>query len=355
MKTIHALLVGISEYANIRSLNSAHKDAERIRNYLEDTADGQYLLEEHLLQNDDATKANIVSHFEQHLIGSNAKEGDVLLFYFSGHGGQEPAANYFRDSEYDQKLENLACYDANLATADGLLADKELRWLISRASSSQAHVLVIFDCCHAGDNTRGADDFQVRLTGSPKQARRFDQFIFSTKVTENQFHEKTLEEVIPQGKHISFAACQSHESAVESPAGGIFTNALIQLLENSWGDISYLELKNRVGIQIKGIKRNQSPQVYASKEEAKDLFRSFLGGAMKDKPVFGQVFYNNPGKYWELNMGGIYVLLLAKMWLLKRVVKKRNWQPCLPSVRQLQNCNFQMVLPDSNIPLSFQA
>jgi hypothetical protein len=311
MNTLYALLVGICDYRHINGLDAATDDANRLKEYLLQNVSKNFQLKIKMLEDGKATKVGIVKAFEDHLIGGGAKNGDVVLFFFSGHGGQEKAAEVFWETEFDKKLENLACQDANLKTGKGFLADKELRWLISRAAQSGAHVVTLFDCCHSGDNTRAytAADLPKgkRKLAGVSEPRTWQDFIFSDQIAEADLQSAHLDDLIHEGAHISLAACQSHESAYELFEGGLFTTALLTALEKSKGDISYVELRNRLKASARqeGYP-DQTPQVYAPGGDPKDLFKTFLGGATKDKPVFGSVYYNWDRRTWELDLGAIY-------------------------------------------------
>lgn len=309
MKTLHALFVGINEYQNIDGLNAAVLDCNRVRDYFQQIAAKNFKPKFSTLLDTQATKANIVSEFEKQFIKSSPDEGDVFLFYYSGHGGQEKAHDAFEESEIDRKLENLACHDADPTNGKGFLADKELRWLVRQAEKKGIHFLMISDSCHSGDNTRGyivekPPKAKKRLAHLSEK-RAWSDFIFGKKISEADFKTKNIEDILPQGKHVSISACQSMESAYEVFDGGIFTSGLLKFLDKSKGDISYFDLKTQLKNYVSSQYIDQSPQIYSVGDE-NQMFKTFLGGAIKDKPVFANVFYNFNERRWELDMGGIY-------------------------------------------------
>ena len=318
MRTLHALIVGIDDYADDKILNleAAVHDSERVAKYFQDNQTENYVANIKTLQDKNATRQNIIDTFQTHLIDSNASEDDVLLFYYSGHGGQELAGDAFQRFSPSGKLENLACHDASLKSGKGFLADKELRWLIYQAARSGAHFLSISDSCHSGGNTRGVGVHklpkgQARLSGLAERPRNNNEFLFADKIDFKKLATNSLDDVIPQGNHISIAACQSHESAFEVSAGGIFTTGFLNFLNNSKGDISYFDLKSRIKSFVGG-QFDQVPQVYCSHEDPKFLFQTFLGGVLKDKPVYANVSYNHVNRKWEIDKGAIYGI--TKNW-----------------------------------------
>lgn len=323
---LFALLVGINNYAHIRRLTACEKDVDRMKDFLAKYVSSTMDFHPRVLLTSEASKAEIVSAFEEHLIRGDEKEpekriqkNDVVLFYFSGHGALEKANRVFWRSEPNQYLETLACYDSDLDTGKNFLADKELRYLISRAAQSGAEVITIFDCCHSGDNTRAPLPARAieRLAGEIPE-RHWDDFIFAKQgITAEKIEQEGLETALPQGTHIQLAACNSHESAFEEEyIGGVFTSALLNALDKSRGDISYLELKHRTRNAVRS-QYAQTPQLYTHTTKFKKTlgvndsykkmpFKTFLGGAIREKPIYSEVYYNRKARRWELDKGAVY-------------------------------------------------
>jgi len=331
MNHLYALFVGINQYATIRPLSGCENDVMRVTQFLQQYVAGNFQFHPKSLLTRQATKYGIEKNFREHLIRENIEQGDVLLFYFSGHGAEEEAHEVFWHSEPNRKLQVLACYDSNLDTGKNFLADKELRYLLHQAARPGVEVITIFDCCHSGDNTRALPPggVQERLAGLVPQ-RDWADFIFGKEISSEDIAQKSLEKALPQGRHIQLAACDSHESAYERVGnGGFFTTALIDCLNISHGDISYLDLKNRVRNLIRGENlekgaKPQTPQIYAYEGQGegtilggrqtrgRSLFKSFLGGALKDKPIASHVYFNRQEQRWEVDKGAIYGV--TEMW-----------------------------------------
>jgi hypothetical protein len=78
-------------------------------------------------------------------VGKQAKKGDIVVFYFAGHGGERPDADGNEDTKKDQTL---CCYD-------GALLDDTLGGIWSNVSSFNKHglrVVALTDTCHSGTN-----------------------------------------------------------------------------------------------------------------------------------------------------------------------------------------------------------
>ncbi|MEO6759393.1 MAG: caspase family protein, partial [Saprospiraceae bacterium] len=160
--TTYALFVGINQYeanvvidrmATFPALGGCVNDVRDVRDLL--AKDASIDLKSMLLADHEATKANIVKAFEEHL--GQAGPDDVVLFYYSGHGTVEQADTKIWTAESDGRLEGIVCYYTEGESGKFLLSDKELRYLLAELyAKTQAHIVTIFDCCHSGDNTREA-------------------------------------------------------------------------------------------------------------------------------------------------------------------------------------------------------
>lgn len=331
--TLYALLVGVDAYQYpVRPLSGCVNDMLKFKKYLEDNESNRFHLQIDVLLNEKAVKAQIVKRFEQHL--GQAGSGDVALFYYSGHGAQEKADPTLWRFEPDGMLEGLVCFDSIPASIPNynLLCDKELRYLIHRVAHGSSkkpkpappHVLTIFDCCHAGGNTRNAFIFkesravrerrfkpmaprqgEARM-GSVLPARPWNQFIFSKEINVEDLKTKPLSEVLPEGRHIQLAACQSDESAYESGGSGVFSRNLIDVLQRSEGSITYFDLKNRLRYFIKN-QFQQSPQIEGGGGSvyAEDVYKGFLDHTPVSRPLYGNVVYN-PKLGWVMDLGAMH-------------------------------------------------
>jgi len=309
-KTIYALLVGINDYpAPVPKLNGCVPDVKSVEAYLRGLPDTS--VEFMILTDQAATKTKIVSGFRDHL--SKAKAADVAFFYFSGHGTQEVADEVFWRSEPSHRLQALVCYDGiveeNGQQIFNLLADKELRYLLHELSKTGAHILILFDCCHSGDNTRSQQPKvaarryapQNRLTFAVPQ-RRWEQFIFSNQLSREAFTGQSVAELMPEGRHIQIAACAPDESAFEEGHSGVFTRTLLDVLERAEGHLSYYNLESRVRSLLKNNYR-QTPRVYASSGHPDELFHNFLDRKGEGhSALYGNVLHRT-GAGWYLELG----------------------------------------------------
>jgi hypothetical protein len=103
----------------------------------------------HMLKNKEATRDNILSGIETHLI-KEAAPGDVCVFYYAGHGSRVQNS---KSEEPDKKDETLVPVDWYRGVGD--IRDKELKKLFNRIIDKNANLTVIVDACHSGSISRG--------------------------------------------------------------------------------------------------------------------------------------------------------------------------------------------------------
>lgn len=280
---IYALSVSINEYAGkVRHLEACLNDGERFyHNYLKKRFKDNLYYEE--LKNDQATRANVIELFDKHL--GKATADDIVLFRFSGHGAQNPAAPEFKQYFPDGKDEGLVLYDSR-TEGNWDLADKEFAVLLSRVAEKNPHIVIILDSCHSGSATRDVDEFNQlvpRFTSGRKEPRPLESYLdghYTKMLAQDSSNDPEV--IIPRSEHVLLAACDRKETAKEDPSipHGIFTETLLEILEQDvqkGTTISYRDLFLRCRSEVRKRAQKQSPQF-----DAYGNFNAnagFLGGA----------------------------------------------------------------------------
>lgn len=316
---LYALLVGINDYRSdlplegkviFPALNGCVSDAQKIKQYLQtDPAFEPNIL---FLQDNQADKASVVNAFREHL--GQATEGDVVLFYFSGHGTQEWADPTVWKQETDGRLECLVChYDEN-TTDSFLLSDKELRYLIHGVSAKKPHIVTLFDCCHSGDMTRNGAMVQTVFKAEAPREKRipfsfaqrpWNQFIFGQTISTDTVRQLGDGVALPEGTHIQLSACESDESAMEVGGEGVFTKTLLNVLRSSAGDLSYYTLRSRIRQYLRNV-FEQKPRIYVANGDDALLYSTFLNRpGQRGQSAIGEVTFN-PRTGWLLSLGAIH-------------------------------------------------
>lgn len=162
------------------------------------------------LLNAAASAAGLEAAFRS--VRSILRRGDLLVLYYSGHGGQMP------DLDGDE-LDGL---DETLCLWDGQVADDRLGEYF-RLIPEGVRVLSISDSCNAGTNFRGGR----RGRSSPRTIR------------------PGLEPWIDHLALLHWGGCSDGRSSYGDANGGRFTNALARAYSRKRGPISYRDWFDR--------------------------------------------------------------------------------------------------------------
>lgn len=160
-----ALLIGINDYSASRLADPRRHAGVPGRNWsnLDGTLNDVDLMRELLLAlyafkrpdivtltDQQATRGAILRALEQ--LAGETRRGDVVLFYFSGHGSQ---VRNSLSHEADTLDESLVPADSRIGAAD--VRDKELRPFFGRILDRGARLTIVVDACHSGSGARGLD------------------------------------------------------------------------------------------------------------------------------------------------------------------------------------------------------
>ena len=117
------------------------------------------------LQDERATREGIIGALKKTFI-RDARDGDVLFFFYSGHGSQ--MRNSQSATKSDKIDETIVPWDVNAGYYD--IRDKELARIFNQAIAAHHVTLTaIFDSCHSGSITR--DTRTVRGKSEPEDTR----------------------------------------------------------------------------------------------------------------------------------------------------------------------------------------
>ena len=252
-----------------------------------------------ILKDGDASRANVIGRFRSHL--GQAGPGDVALFQFCGHGAQWTSNAAFREAFPDGKDEGLVCADSR-RPGGYHLADKELAVLIAEVAAREAHVAIVFDCCHSGSGTRDAQavrGLKARLTHEVTTERPLESYLDGHYARLRDAGQPLF---VPMARHILLAACERGQLAQEAPGHGLFTSTLVDVLAASGGEVSYADLFVRCRAAVRSRAFDQDPQF-----EAYDRFDAgagFLGRPMTRGARSRYLAYCDQG-LWTVECGAI--------------------------------------------------
>ncbi|MEM9976239.1 MAG: caspase family protein [Cyanobacteria bacterium P01_D01_bin.2] len=156
-----ALLVGINEYPNNLSLLGPLTDVELQRQLLIHRF-GFNDSDIHILRNQQASRRNIWGAFNEYLYGP-AREGDVVILHFSGHGDRVRESDRMLDflRQLDRRcIVAGECLNTAIATHPDDTPEQDIMGhtlLLMRAALAQKtrNITFLLDCCYAGGGKRG--------------------------------------------------------------------------------------------------------------------------------------------------------------------------------------------------------
>ncbi len=325
--TVYALLVGIDAYLPpVNALYGCGNDIANLEAFLNGRL-GTRLQPKKLLDGD-ATREAIATAFASHL--GQAGSGDVALFYYSGHGTEEPAPPQFAALEPSGKLQVLVSIDAGRRVGGKLkrgLADKELALLIDGVAANGPHVVIVLDCCHSGNGTRDPEARPRQWLPLPELAdaehradveelarpRDVGDFLagavdrWATLGVASTREAGTSSEGV--ANHVALAACQSFEVAKEQPTDGkvrgAFSVAFLGALEALGPDTTYRTLLATVRSRVERAAAEQTPVLYPVEVDGPGDGRVFDGSVHGGAPTFHMTTTANG---FEIDAGSVHGL-----------------------------------------------
>lgn len=306
--TVYALLVGINKYQAVRDLRGCVADVERFESFLRARVKAEELAEPLVLLDEQATRQGIIDGFQNYL--SQAQDGDTALFYYSGHGSQEPAPPEFWAVEPDRLNETLVCHDSRAASNSWDLADKELACLIEQLAQDnpKLHTVVILDSCHSGSGTRDDEAEGIRMSPANNHRRPLESYLIQQPPAGSRVGNHWYQP--PTGNHILMTACRPEELARERVLGeaqavqGVFSYYLREALQRSGPDLTYRDLFKHVSAMVRLQFSSQTPQL---ETQATSIRQKFLGGDLLQPRVTTYSLSFN-GNDWVIDGGHIHGL-----------------------------------------------
>ena len=248
-----ALVIGIDTYKSkdIRPLRGAVADARAFTTYLQDE---RSVPRDHLviLINEAASRLAILEGFRRLANDTRIRHGDPILVYFAGHGSEVHAPQRWESGRPGAKVQCILPHDAYFDSGDEMVApipDHTLGALLDAISQEKGNNIVssdkisslyvsmiidlpkcvVMDSCYATiSGTRSLTSDDVRSVSVPsnfKLQENLDRDIWSLSPSSGGLRS-----------HVLLSACSSSGQAWESNGRGVFTAALLDLLEVSQTD-----------------------------------------------------------------------------------------------------------------------
>ncbi|MCA9012657.1 MAG: caspase family protein [Planctomycetaceae bacterium] len=144
---IHVLAIGIDSYQHLTPLSGCVNDARKIAAHFK--AQGARVVD--VMTNEQATMANINQAIDSLTVinsddASRIQDGDLVVIYLSGHGTRSGGGWYFIPQDFDPTKRLGAESPLNSAA----ISDWTLLANASTLLAGGCRVMLILDCCHAG-------------------------------------------------------------------------------------------------------------------------------------------------------------------------------------------------------------
>jgi hypothetical protein len=212
-----------------------------------------------LLLDSAATRDRIIAAIRR--LGDAAQPGDIVFFYYAGHGSQRRNSLSARPTKVDQTIVPV---DANAGVFD--IRDKELARLFGAVLNKGVALTLIFDSCHSGAITRGI------AVASRQRWAALDPRDAADPETPPAPEDHGA---------LVISSAQDYETAGETPdaAGvphGVFSSALVSVLRAATPDEPATRLFQQVKAIMQSQGRAQEPVLAGTTER---LRQPLLGGS----------------------------------------------------------------------------
>ena len=271
-----ALVVGISDYTHFGDeiggdLPGAANDARAIADVLVNKynfAPGNVKL----VLDGAATRDRLETELSEWL-PSVARPGDLIWFYFAGHGSQA----WDLDGDEEDGLDETVCpADVMRGNTDMDILDDEIgQWLDQLPTDN---VVVVWDKCHAKSSTRAVTPFarprsldrNVKEDVAKPQGATEGQTVAATEDAGGT-SEGVLEIASAQADEVAMDVAFQKQGR-DPQFGGAFTTPFVENLWNANDDATYDEVFNETRGDMRRERRRQEPAIDQK--------------ALKDRPLF---------------------------------------------------------------------
>jgi hypothetical protein len=227
-----ALLIGINYINTPYALSGCIDDTDRMKEVLTQHGFNEFKILTDLTSIK-PTKQTILNEFKNMIV--NANSGDILFFYFSGHGSYTYDRN---NDETDRRDEMIISSDLK-----GVL-DDDLKSTLSNNMKREVTVIGLFDSCHSGT--------MFDLKFNYLDSNNYDKYSENEKVSECN------------GNVIMISGCMdaqtSAEALIDNKAQGALTWSFIETI-NKTPNSSWRELLKSMRDLLKTNSFSQIPQL----------------------------------------------------------------------------------------------
>ena len=273
-----ALIVGINQYENpANNLQGCVNDALDMAETLKICGFPRTKIK--VVTDANATKAGILKGLDW--LTSGAADGDVLVFYYSGHGSQ---VSDLDDDEQDKEDEIICPHDISWARQT-YIKDDDLHNYFTKKLPEGVRTDVILDSCFSGTATRTMVTEANPGTRMAYHKQRYlpppldHEFRITSSIPQFTKKESIGDRLVTKTQHNSlWAGCQEYqvswELLFEDSVRGAFTYYFTRILRRSNGNMSRREIYEtlRPSMYEDGFEQVPALEVPDNKPEALELF-----------------------------------------------------------------------------------
>ena len=275
-----ALLVGVNKYKYAQSLRGCVNDVRNMADIL--TSYYNFSTNEiRTIVDESVTRNNLMQRMDWLI--DETKEGDMLLFHFSGHGSQVQDRD---GDELDDGMDEILClHDMDFRNPDSYLVDDDFNNIIDRLPKGVSLTICI-DACHSGTATRDIGqlaselqipaenmkiqsrfveppaDISLRNYGKSLKVRRM-----GSRIKEDKGDSGVADSA--EAKHTLLSGCMDEQTSADAFIGndynGAFTYYLCKAIRNVRGSITYQKLIENVQSRLAFNSFSQVPQLGGNK------------------------------------------------------------------------------------------
>jgi len=277
----------------------------------------------HTLLDRAATRDAMLAAIRKYII-EEPQRGDIVLFFYAGHGAQVTNSRTDEDDGFD---ETLVPADSYKGVWD--IRDKELARLFNQALDKGVVLTAIFDSCHSGSNTRGL----------PRKARPRFAGLDPRDAAVQEAKLPPVGEPPERRGGLFLAAAQDNEPAEEiedekKQSHGVFTTALLDVLRNGPANLSAREVFLQVRARLAGEGYPQVPVLSGDEPRRK---APLFGGAVSGRVTAAVRGVDEKG---VVELFGGYAVGIGKNTELRRVTANKDSPPLRLRVTREEGLNF---------------
>lgn len=198
-----------------------------------------------------ATRSNLISELNSY--SESLKANDLLVLYYSGHGGQIPDRE---GEEKDGKDETWCLYD-------GQFVDDELYYQLTKFKAG-VRILVISDSCHSGTMTK--DSYYEDLPLYKRMPRDLEEEVYQTNcdMYDEILHPIKQSKAIVYADVLLISGCQDNQLSSDGSRNGKFTGELLNIYK-AGKTKNYFEFYTSI---VKRMPPTQTPNYYFMNNDA---------------------------------------------------------------------------------------